>query len=348
MHDKKRQDLHIPNDYRVTLAQIKERIRTAQHTALIAVNRELIQLYWDIGKTIVDRQNADPNSWGKAMVQQLSKDLQTEFNDIRGFSSSNLWRMRNFFLEYQDSEKLAALLREISWTHNIIIMERCKDILQREFYMRVVLKKGWSSRELIRQIDNQTYERTILNQTNFSTTLPGHIRDEATLSVKDEYTFTFLEMGDDHSERQLELAIIRNLPDFLREMGVLFTFVGNQFRIKIKNKELFIDILLFHRKLKCLVAIDLKVGEFKPEYVGKMLFYLSALEEHVCEDYENPPIGIILCKTKNRTVVEYTIKKAISPIGVAQYHTVEELPEDLQHLLPNPDQIERLLEAIPQ
>jgi predicted nuclease of restriction endonuclease-like (RecB) superfamily len=339
-----RQDL--PSDYRETLIKIKERIRTAQYTALRAVNKQLIQLYWDIGKTIVERQKADPSSWGKAIVEWLSSDLQKDFPDIRGLSSRNIWRMRNFFLEYRSNEKLPTLSAEIPWSHNTLILEKCKDNYEREFYIKMCKKSKWSYRILQNQILSKTYERTMINQTNFDTTLADDTRDQAHLSLKDEYSFNFLEMGDEYSERRMEKAIIRNLPNFLREMGGVFAFIGNQYRLEVNHKEYSIDLLLFHRKLRCLVAIDLKVGEFKPEHVGKMQFYLSALEEHVKENGENPPIGIILCKDKDRTSVEYTLRLSQAPLGVSKYRTVEELPHDLEDQLPRPEQIERLLLAL--
>ena len=305
----------VPADYGALLVAVKECVRAAQYQALKAVNRELVGLYWDIGRLIVERQaNA---GWGKAIVQQLAADLQREFPGIGGFSASNLWRMKAFFETYAGSEKLAPLVREISWSHNLIILERCSDPLEREFYLRMTRKFGWSKNVLIHQIENQSYEKTLLGQTNFDRTLTPELRAQAKLAVKDEYTFDFLELGAEHSERELERALIARIEDFLRAMGGLFAFVGSQFRLEVEDKEYFIDLLLYHRRLKCLVAVELKIGEFQPEFVGKMQFYLTALDCHVREPDENPSIGIILCKEKNRTIVEYALQDGRKPIGVA-------------------------------
>ncbi|NCC91941.1 MAG: DUF1016 domain-containing protein [Opitutae bacterium] len=335
----------VPADYGALLVAVKERVRAAQYQALKAVNRELVGLYWDIGRLIVERQaNA---GWGKAIVQQLAADLQREFPGIGGFSASNLWRMKAFFDTYAGSEKLAPLVREISWSHNLIILERCSDPLEREFYLRMTRKFGWSKNVLIHQIENQSYEKTLLGQTNFDRTLTPELRAQAKLAVKDEYTFDFLELGAEHSERELERALIARIEDFLRAMGGLFAFVGSQFRLEVEDKEYVIDLLLYHRRLKCLVAVELKIGEFQPEFVGKMQFYLTALDCHVREPDENPSIGIILCKEKNRTIVEYALQDGRKPIGVATYQIVRRLPKELKGQLPGPEEIAKLLDAEP-
>lgn len=228
-----------------------------------------------------------------------------EFAGIGGFSAANLWRMRLFYDTYSSEIKLAPLVREISWSKNIIIMEKCKDVLEREFYIRMTRKFGWSKNVLIHQIENQSYEKTLLNQTNFEQTLPAEISSQAKLAVKDEYTFDFLELGDEHSERQLERAVLAKVEPFMREMGGVFSFIGSQYRLEISETEYFIDLLLYHRRLKCLVALELKIGEFIPEYVGKMQFYLAALDDLVRMKDENPSIGIILCKSKDKTIEDF-------------------------------------------
>ena len=334
----------IPNDYVSLLGEIKQRIRSAQYEALKVVNKELISLYWDIGRFIMERQKGE--TWGKSVVKRLVDDLQTEFPGIMGFSASNLWRMRIFYETYTQNEKLAPLVREISWSKNIVIMEGCKDKLEREFYLRMARKFGWTKDVLIHQIENQTYEKTLLGQTNFDQTLPEDIRNQAKLAIKDEYTFDFLELADEHSERQLEMAILTKVELFLREMGGLFAFVGSQYRLEISGKEFFIDLLLYHRRLKCLVAIELKIGEFLPEYVGKMQFYLAALDDLVRMADENPSIGILLCKSKDKTIVEYALRESNKPIGVATYRIVTVLPNELKGQLPEPDQVAKLLEVI--
>ncbi len=334
----------LPKDYASLLIEIKKRIRSAQYEALKAVNRQLVGLYWDIGKMIVERKTKA--SWGMAVVERLSQDLQNEFPGIRGFSASNLWRMKTFYEAYAASEKLAPLVREISWSHNIIILERCQDMLEREFYIRMTRKFGWSKNVLIHQIENQSYEKTLLGQTNFDQTVSPEIRQQAKLAVKDEYIFDFLELGEAHSERELERALIVRIEQFLRAMGGMFAFLGSQYRLEVEDKEYFIDLLLFHRRLRCLVAIDLKIGEFQPEFVGKMQFYLAALDERVRQPDENASIGIILCKEKNRTIVEYALRDTNRPIGVATYRIVKRLPKELRGQLPSPEEIAKLLENV--
>ncbi|RXE56212.1 hypothetical protein ABH15_08670 [Methanoculleus taiwanensis] len=332
----------LPEEYGSLLIEVRERIRAAQYRALRAVNKELVGLYWDIGRLIVGRQAGD--TWGKSIIQQLAGDLQKEFPGIKGFSVQNLWYMRQFYMEYHGSEKLQPLVGEISWSHNLVIMSRCKNLLEREFYLRMTRKFGWSKNVLIHQIENQSYEKTLLGQTNFDRALTPELRAQAKLAVRDEYTFDFLELSEAHSERELERALIGRVEEFLRAMGGIFAFVGSQFRLEVEEKEYFIDLLLFHRRLRCLVAVELKIGEFQPEFVGKMQFYLTALDRQERQEGEHAPIGIILCKEKNRTVVEYALQSSTSPIGVATYRTVSELPRELRDQLPDPEEIARLLE----
>ncbi len=332
----------VPAEYIALFSEVKERVRNAQYAALRSVNRELVALYWDIGRMIVERQVE--GSWGKAVVERLAADLQAEFPGVGGFSASNLWRMKGFYEVYSSSEKLAPLVREIAWSHNLVILERCTDPLEREFYVRMTRKFGWSKNVLIHQIENQSYEKTLLGQTNFDKALTPKLRAQAKLAVKDEYTFDFLELGEEHAERELERALVGRIEQFLRAMGGLFAFVGSQFRMEVDDREFFIDLLLFHRRLRCLVAIELKVGEFQPEFVGKMQFYLTALDRQVREKGENPSIGIILCKEKHRTIVEYALHDATKPIGVATYRIVKRLPKELKGQLPGPEEIAKLLE----
>ncbi len=339
-------------DYQHLLGEIRQRIRSSQYQALKAVNQELIALYWDIGQIIVERQQVA--GWGKAIVEQLAQDIRTEFPGIAGFSAANLWRMRSFYVTYAEQEKLAPMVREIGWTHNLVILEKCKDELEREFYLRMTRRFGWTKNVLIHQIENKSYEKTLLTQTNFDQTLTEEIRNQAKLAIKDEYTFDFLELGDAYSERQLERALIDRIEPFLREMGGMFAFLGRQYRLMVVGQEYFLDLLLYHRGLKCLIAIllqrgyanELKIGEFLPEYVGKMQFYLAVLDDTVRLADENPAIGIILCKTKDRTIVEYALRESNKPIGVATYQMLDRLPKELQDQLPNPEQISQLLGEI--
>ncbi|RZB36133.1 MAG: hypothetical protein SRB2_02484 [Desulfobacteraceae bacterium Eth-SRB2] len=334
----------LPDDYAALLIQVKERVRSAQYEALKAVNKELVGLYWDIGCLIVERQVDSEH--GSAIAERLATDLQREFPGTSGFSRRNIFYMREFHLAYRDLPKVQPLVAQIGWSHNLVILQRCKNSLEREFYIRMTRKFGWSKNVLIHQIENQSYEKTLLGQTNFEKALTPAQRAQAKLAVKDEYTFDFLELGQEHSERELERALIARVEDFLRAMGGMFAFLGSQFRLEVEDKEYFIDLLLYHRRLKCLVAVELKVGEFQPEFVGKMQFYLTALDRQVREQGENPSIGIILCKEKNRTIVEYALHDARKPIGVATYRIVKRLPKELKGQLPSPDEIAKLLENV--
>lgn len=331
-------------DYFQLLSAVKERVRSAQYAALKAVNSELVGLYWDIGRMIVERQ-AD-SEHGAAIAERLAEDLRREFPGISGFSRRNIFYMREFYLLHRSDERVQPMVAQIGWTHNLAILQRCKDVLEREFYIRMTRKFGWSKNVLIHQIENQSYEKSLLGQTNFDQALTPQLRIQAKLAVKDEYTFDFLELGEEHSERELERALIVRIEDFLRAMGGMFAFMGRQYRLEVDGKEFFIDLLLFHRRLRCLVAIELKVGEFQPEFVGKMQFYLTALDKQIRQEDENPSIGIILCKEKSRTIVEYALRDAKKPIGVATYEITKTLPKELKGQLPLPEEIEALLEGI--
>jgi predicted nuclease of restriction endonuclease-like (RecB) superfamily len=222
------------SQYSKLLHDIKEKIRSAQYSALKMVNKGLISLYWDIGRMIIEQQQGD--TWGKSVVEGLARDLQKDFPGVQGFSSSNLWRMKVFYHIYSQNKKLAPMVREISWTHNVVILERCKDDLEREFYIRMTRKYGWTKNVLIHHVENRSYEKTLLGQTNFDKTVLEQYQAQAKLAVKDEYTFDFLELGDDHGERELEKALTGKIENFLREMGGLFAFVGSQYRLEVGGK----------------------------------------------------------------------------------------------------------------
>ncbi|MDR3002165.1 MAG: PDDEXK nuclease domain-containing protein [Fibromonadaceae bacterium] len=325
------------------IANIKQKIRQVQYEALKAVNTSLLELYWDIGKNIAEKQS---ESWGKSIVSTLSKELQAEFPGIEGFSVTNLWLMAQFYNEYNNVENLQPLVGEISWTKHIVILNKCKDNKERQFYILATKKFGWTKNALINQIGNKTYEKYLLNQTNYNETLPDKIKKQAILAVKDKFTFDFLELSREHSEKELENELIKNIRKFLLEMGNDFTFIGNQYNLKIANKEYFIDLLLFHRQLQCLVAVELKIGEFLPEYKGKMEFYLSVLNDKIKLPHENDSIGMIICKEKNRTIVEYSLKNSSMPIGVATYTTTAKLPKEYNKLLPNTKEISEKLNSL--
>lgn len=328
-------------DYQPLIDDIKDLIQQKQYQVLKKMNSETINLYWEIGEEIYRQQQE--KGWGKSIVNILSKELQNAFPGANGYSSANLWRMRNFYLTYKDSEKLAPLVREISWSNNIVIMEKCKNDLEKEFYIQMAIRYGWTKRVLTNFVETQTYEKYLLNQSNFELTLPKERRAQAKLAIKDEYTFDFAELSPEYSEHELEMQLVNNIRAFLIEMGGDFTFVGNQYHLTVGTKDLYIDLLLFHRRLRSLVAIELKIGEFEAEYAGKMQLYLTVLDEQVKLPEENPSIGIIICKSKDKTYVEYALKQTNVPIGVATYSLSKSLPDDLKHLLPEPDEIARRL-----
>lgn len=300
------------------------------------VNKALINLYWDIGKSIVEKQQK--YKWGKSVVENLSIDLPKEFAGVNGLSADNLWRMRKFYLNYEGEVKLAPLVQQIGWSHNVVVMEKSKNLLEREFYIKMVIKYGWTKNVLIHHIEGKSYEKFLLGQTNFDKTLPEKYKHQAKLAVRDEYNFEFLEIGEEYNERELELAIMKNIRKFLMEMGGDFAFIGNKYRLALEE-DFSVDILLYHRKLKSLVAIDLKTRKFKPDYAGKMSFYLSVLNDQVKTVDENPSIGIIVCKEKNRTTVEYALKDLNQPIGVTTYKVSPKLPKDYKKYLPSPETI---------
>lgn len=327
------------------ITEIKNHIRNAQYRALQKVNHEQISLYWEIGRTILNKQNEF--GWGKSIVEILSIELQNEFKGNSGFSTRNLWRMRNLVDQYQNSTLiLPPLVAEIPWTHNIIILEKCKNEHERFFYINITKEQNWSKKMLINAIETQTYEKTIINQTSYSQDLSEKKSGKVSIMVKDEFLFDFLNLSEPYTESQLEEAILSNIRNFLVELGGDFAFLGNQYPIKIDNKTYEIDLLLFHRTLQCLVAIELKTEEFKPEFAGKMNFYLSSLNKIIKKEHENPSIGIIICKSKNRTIVEFALQDIQKPIGIATYSLVEKLPINIQQFFPTNNEFIDRVESI--
>ena len=324
--------------------EIDARIQQARLSASLAVNKELLQLYWDIGKEIANRQEL--YGWGKSVVEELAQELQARNGKATGFSSRNLWRMRNFYESFPDTRNLPPAVAEISWSKLYVILEKCKDDQEREFYFRMVKKYGWTKDVLIHNIEIKTYERYMTSQTNFDSMLPVEYRHQADLAVKDEYTFDFLELTPQHTEKELERELIAHIQRFLSEMGGMYAFIGNQYRIVVDGDEFFIDLLLYHRKLRCMVAIELKIGKFEPADAGQLQFYLAALDAQEKLPDENPSIGIIICRSKNRTVVEYALKSVNAPMGVATYQIQNELPKSLKKLLPEPEEIAKRLDEI--
>ena len=324
--------------------EITARIRSAQYEALKAVNKEIIALYWEVGKRITEQQTA--LGWGKSVVENLSRDIQKEFPGIQGFGVRNMWDMARFYAEYQSDEILQPLVAEISWSKHIVILTKCKETQQRQFYILATKKYGWTKDVLINKIEAKTYENYLLGQSNFDITLPDSIKNQAILALKDEYTFDLVGLAEEHSEYELEQAIIKNIRAFLMEFGTDFSFIGNQYRLEVDGKEYFIDLLLYNRRLQAMIAIELKIGEFQPEYKGKMEFYLNILNDTVKLPHENPAIGIIICKSKSRMIVEYALKSSNMPIGVATYSLSSELPEAYKKLLPTSEEIAKKIELL--
>ena len=326
-------------EYLDFIGSVKDHIRNAQYAALKAVNKELVGLYWDIGRMISEKQNE--LGWGKVVISNIASDLQREFPEGHGFSARNLRSMVLFYSEYKGDANWQPVAAKISFTHNIIILSKSQSKSERHFYVITVDKFGWSKRVLEHQIVNKTYEKYLLNQTNYDLESTEDSPPQKNLAIKDHYTFDFLELSEKHSERELEASLIRNIREFLLELGGDFTFVGNQFRIEVGGEEFFIDLLLYNRDLQCLIVVELKTGKFKPEYKGKMEFYLDVLNDKYRKANENEAIGIIICKTKNRLVVEYSLKKIDNSIGIASYSTGPELPEYYMDVLPSVEKIEK-------
>ncbi|MCI0490535.1 MAG: PDDEXK nuclease domain-containing protein [Blastocatellia bacterium] len=330
--------------YEEFLSDLKTRIRSSQIKAALSVNREMIELYWEIGKGIVERQ--EKAGWGNAVLDRLSKDLIHTFPEIKGFSRANLYRMRAFYLAYRNqSEFVAQLVRQIPWGHNLIVFEKLKDPAEREWYMQNTIEYGWSRAVLVHQIETKLYQRQAKAEktTNFELTLPPPQSDLVQQTLKDPYIFDFLTLGKEAHERDLERALVDKIRDFLLELGAGFAFMGSQYHLEVGGQDFYIDLLFYHHRLRCMVVIDLKMRDFEPSDAGQMSFYLSALDDLVRHPEDRPSVGIILCKGKNQTVAEYTLRDLNKPIGVARYHTTDELPPDLARALPSPDELERVL-----
>jgi predicted nuclease of restriction endonuclease-like (RecB) superfamily len=333
----------LPASYPTFLAEVKQRIRASQYAALKSVNTELVNLYWELGRMIVERQERD--AWGSAVVDKLSDDLQAEFPSQAGFSRRNLYRIRELYLAYKDDEIVPPLVAQIGWSHNVVILEKCETAEERKFYIAMTKKFAWTKNVLATQIANDAFARAATAQSNFDKVLPAAKAAQAHLAIKDEYTFDFLELEPEHSERELEHALLGKVNQFLVEMGGMFTYVGAQYRLRVDEQDYFIDLLLYHRSLKCFVAVELKVTEFKPSDAGQMQFYLTALNATQRLPDEGPAIGIILCREKRRTVVEYALASTTHPLGVASYVLSKDLPKKLKDQLPTEAQISRLLDA---
>jgi predicted nuclease of restriction endonuclease-like (RecB) superfamily len=345
-----------PSGYDAFLRDLKERIHAARVRAALAANRELIALYWHIGKSIVERQRSE--GWGKSVVDRLAADLQREFPGMEGFSPRNIWRMRSFYLAWTEEvgnlsqpvaelngKNLPQLVAEIPWGHNVWLLEKLKDPATRLWYAAKTVEHGWSRNVLSLQIEANLHKRQGRAITNFEQTLPPLQSDLAQQALKDPYVFDFLTLGADAREKELEQGLLDHIQKFMLEMGVGFAFVGRQVHLGVGGEDYFLDLLFYHLKLRCYVVIDLKIGGFKPEYAGKMNFYLSAVDDRMRHPDDKPTIGLLLCKEKEKITVEYALRDMKKPIGVAQWRTrlIESLPKRLQGRLPSVKEIEKEL-----
>ncbi|MBU0518682.1 DUF1016 family protein [bacterium] len=327
--------------YGLLLADLKQEIGRARVRAALAVNHELVTLYWSIGKHILTAQAAQ--GWGAKVIEQISADLQTEFPDMTGLSVRNILYMKQFAAAYPDEQITQQLAAQIPWFHNCTILDKVSDPAEREFYIRETIANGWSRNVLVHQIESKLYERQGKAVSNFQQTLPPPQSDLAQQLFKDPYTFDFLNLGAEFSERELEKELIHRVRDFLLEMGRGFAFVGSQYHLEVGGEDYYLDLLFYHLELRCFVVIDLKVGKFLPEYAGKMNFYLSAVDDLLKHEADAQSIGLILCKDKNRIIAEYAMRDINKPLAVAEYRLKSELPERLRDKLPDPQELERRL-----
>ena len=293
-------------------------IKKSRFKALKAVNTELIDLYWNVGEYISQRLESE--EWGLSVVDELSNYLLINEPTLKGFSNKNIWRMKQFYQQYKDYPNLSTLLREISWSHNLAIFSRCKSIEEKEFYLKITKEENYSFRELERQISSGLFERTMLGNAKLSTAL-REIHPKIINSLKDSYIFDFLNLSEPHNEKDLKKGLIKQMKDFILELGKDFLYVDEEYKVQVGSSDFYIDLLFYHRVLQCLVAFELKADKFKPEHLGQINFYLEALDRDVKKENENSSIGILLCKDKDSEVVEYALSRTLSPTMVAEYKT---------------------------
>lgn len=298
--------------------EVVDLIHGARQRALRAVNTSLVALYWEVGRYI--SQKIQKAIWGESVVHQLARYISRRHSDLRGFERRNLFRMRQFYDAYKDHAAATPLIRHLSWSSNLLILSRCKSPQEREFYLRLAHREGWGKRETDRQLRGALFERAILSRPKVSPAVT-QLHPDAESIFKDSYLVDFLNLPEGHSEQELQAAIITNLRRFLLELGRDFAFVGEQYMLQVGGQDFRLDLLFYHRELQSLVAIELKVDEFKPEYLGKLEFYLEALDRDVRKSHERPSIGVLLCASKDSEVVEYALSRAVSPALIAEYQT---------------------------
>jgi predicted nuclease of restriction endonuclease-like (RecB) superfamily len=331
------------------LRDIKTRIRQAQTKAMLSANAEMIAMYWDVGRMICERQQDE--GWGTGVIPRLAKDIQNELPELKGFSERNIKFMVQFYKEYKAGiaigkqpvsqfENMKRFVSQIPWGHNILLMQRIKEPSVRFWYMEQTIQNGWSRDTLGLMIKSGAHKRQGKAVTNFKLTLPDPQSDLARQSLKDPYIFDFLTLTEPFNERELETELIKHLEKFLLELGTGFAFVGRQYRLAISDKDFYIDLLFYHLKLRCFIVIELKKGDFKPEYAGKMNFYCSAVDDLLKHPTDQPTIGLILCQTKDKILAEYALRDVHKPIGISEYELTRALPENLKSSLPSIEEIE--------
>lgn len=330
-----------PEGYADWLADLKGRIHTAQQRATLAVNRELVLLYWQIGRDILARQATQ--GWGAKVIERLAQDLRAAFPDMKGFSPRNLKYMRAFAEAWPDAEFVQAVLAQLPWYHQLALLDKLPAPEARRWYAVKAIEHNWSRNILVMQIETRLLERSGTAVTNFDASLPKPQSDLARESLKDPYRFDFLGLSDDAQEREIEHALVKHVTEFLLELGAGFAFVGRQVLLDVGGDEFFIDLLFYHLKLRCYVVIEIKGGKFKPEHLGQLGFYLTAVDRQVKSEHDNPSIGLLLCKSKNKVVAEYALGDKTQPMGIAEYKLLASLPAELQTSLPSIEQIEREL-----
>lgn len=341
MSDKPVSLTSVPESYDNWLGELKHRIHSAQQRAAIAVNRELVLLYWQIGQDILQRQTEQ--GWGAKVIDRLSHDLRTAFPDMKGFSPRNLKYMRSFAQAWPDTTFVQEVLAQLPWYHQLALLDKLPNAESRQWYAAKAIEHNWSRNVLVMQIETKLLEREGKAITNFEQRLPAPQSDLARESLKDPYRFDFLGIGKEANEREIESALVQHITQFLLELGAGFAFVGRQVHLEVGGDDFYIDLLFYHLKLRCYVVIELKGGAFKPEHLGQLSFYLTAVDMQVKAEQDNPTIGLLLCKSKNTVVAEYALRDNTQPIGVAEYQLIESLPEELQTSLPSIEQIEREL-----
>jgi predicted nuclease of restriction endonuclease-like (RecB) superfamily len=330
--------------YKSLLGDIKQRILKAQVKAAQAVNSELIFLYWEIGKSIAEKQ--EQKGWSAGVIPNLAKDLKLEFPDVKGYSERNLGRMLAFFREYPDALILPQLVAKLPWGHNILLIEKIKQKDHRFWYAEQCLTNNWSRNTLDIQIKSNLFKRSGRSVNNFKSTLPEPLSDLAQQTLKDPYIFDFLSLDVQYRERDIEKQLINHIKQFLLELGKGFAFISNQFHLQVGDSDYYLDLLFYHTRLKCYVVIELKNTKFIPEYAGKLNFYLSAVDSLVKDTTDNPTIGILLCKDKSNIEVEFALRDMNKPMGVSELKLVEDLPENLKSNLPTIEEIETEFDKI--